>query len=65
MSKSRKQAYEERVRKDESEAHQTRRAINRQLDELCERGLDEIQDEWDYDDIDRFEKIKRNSVRIQ
>jgi hypothetical protein len=60
MAKSRRNVYEERSRLPESESHHTRRAMNRQLDDLTKyRDLDEFEDGWgDEDELDTFEKIR-------
>ena len=59
MAKSRKNIYDERTRLPESEAHQTRRVSQRQIDDLLKCDLHELEDEWDeYDEINTFEKIR-------
>ena len=63
MSKSHKYDYEERPRQAEPDAHRTRREMQREIDELARLRLDELEDEWDPDDVVTFEKIRKGPRR--
>lgn len=65
MSKSRKQQYDEKIRQPESEAHHLRRATQRQLDDILDSNVFDLDDEeWEeIEGIARFEKIRRGPQR--